>query len=123
MAKLVSYNRGDGNIALFNLSDADSKQTIFLGSGTAETLVRPALSRSVLMRADNPFFYEINNTPVVPTADETSGSSIYMPADSWEGDHWFESMALGGLAQLPTNLQFIRKNAVDTIITLLFYND
>lgn len=122
MTKLVSYNRGDGNIALFNLSDADTAQTIFLGSGTAETLVRPATARAVLMRADNPFFYEIDNTPVVPTAEETSGSSIYMPADSWEGDHWYEAMATGGLASLPTDLRFIRKNAVDTIITLLFYS-
>lgn len=120
MAKLTAYNRGDGNIALFNLSEADSIQSIFLGGAGVETLVRPAAARSVLMRADGAFFYKIDGNPAVPTNEVTSGGSIYMPADSWEGDVWYP--VTGGLAALPTDLRFIRKGSDDVIITLLFFN-
>ena len=116
MATLNAYDRGASPIAVFNLTEADSIQNVFLGAATVESITIPTTATAMLVRADGPIFYRIDADPVVPTTEITSAGSIYIPADTWEGDNWHA-------AGRPTTVRFIRANAVNTIITVLFYDD
>ena len=116
MAKLSPYDRGAGPISVFNLTEADSIQNVFLGAGTIESITIPAAAQLVIFRADNPFYYQIDDDPVVPSDEITSDGSIYIPENQWDGDNWENEGR-------PTTVRFIRALATDTIITVLFYDN
>jgi len=115
MANLIAYDRGAAPIAMFNLTEADSIQNMVLGAATVESITIPTTAQAMLIRADAPVYYRIDADPVVPTTEITSAGSIYIPADTWEGDHWLDTGR-------PTTVRFIRANAVSTILTILFYD-
>lgn len=116
MAYLRPYDTGAGPISVFNLTAADSIQNVFLGTASAEQITVPTSAKMMLVRADRPFYYRINAAPVVPTTEITSAGSIYVPADTWEGDSWI-------IQGKPTTVRFIRATAVNTILTVLFYEN
>ena len=115
MTKLLPYRpQGGESLPIYNIGQADSKQAIFLGSSAAEGITSPDLARVAIFICDNPVFYERDATPTIPTAEETSGSAWYVPADKMEGD--------SGLVGGTSTLNFIRSLATNTIITIYFFN-
>jgi len=116
MATLRAYDTGAGPISAFNLTEADSIQNVFLGSASVESITVPSAAKVMLVKGDRSFYYRVDANPVVPTTEITSGGSILVPADSWEGDSWI-------LEGKPTTVRFIRANAADTILTVLFYDN
>ena len=119
MANLEAYNKGNGPIGILNLSDADGIHNVYLSSAGVVSVDLTAFNfRAVMMRGDGAFYFKTDAAPVVPTSTTTSGS-LYVPADTWEGDSWLARTSL----TKPVSLQFIRATASTTIITLAFYND
>ena len=116
MAIITPYDRGAGPVGLFNITGADSIQNIFLGGASAESIVIPTTALAVMFLFDGPVYYRVDANPVVPTDEITSAGSILVPAEAWSGDNWRP-------AGRPTSVRFIRVNVVDTIGTLLFYDN
>jgi len=115
MTALAPYDRGAAPVSVFNLSSADSIQNVFLGAASVESITIPTTAKMVIFRADKPFYFQVDADPAVPTTEVTSAGSIYVPGDTWDGDDW-------SLTDTPTTIRFIRTAAVDTILTVLFYD-
>lgn len=88
MAKLNLYaaNNGGTPILAPNVGDATSKAQVFT---TAEDIAIPSDANVCRLKANQDFWYELepssgNVTATVPSADETSGSSIYVMAGQEE---------------------------------------
>ena len=86
MAILTPYDRGAAPVAVYNLTEADSIQNVFLGAASVESITIPTTANMVLFRSDKPFYYRVDADPAVPTAEVTSGGSIYVPSDTWEDE-------------------------------------
>lgn len=115
MAILTAYDRGASPIAVYNLTEADSIQNVFLGSASVESITIPTTAGVVIFRADGSFYYRVDANPAVPTTEVVSDGSILIPANLWDGDNWENTGR-------PTTVRFIRATAVNTILTVLFYD-
>ena len=114
MTALTAFSAGDGNIAAFNHRDATALASVVLSTASSVAVTIPTGTRVVLFRGDGNFFYQIDAVAVVPTVTATSGASLYVPADSLEGEHFMPPLK-------PATINFIRGAASSTTITVYFY--
>jgi hypothetical protein len=79
--RYAPYNIQGG--ALIGDNEAQSLDTGAISSssgGVAESATIPAGAKLVRLQANADFWYIFNATAVIPSGDDTSGASIYLPA-------------------------------------------
>ncbi|QDP48900.1 MAG: hypothetical protein Unbinned7794contig1000_44 [Prokaryotic dsDNA virus sp.] len=77
---LKPYVTPDGQVHAPNESEAVI-QTLFLGTATtAESITLTADTNVARIQADQDIWYEFDATAAAPTTEQTTGSSIFLPA-------------------------------------------
>ncbi len=78
--KFTPYDSTSGPMAAANEEVATVQSQFITSGGTAETMTPTADAKLVRLCGDADFWYEWGGTAVIPTGDETSGGSIYLPS-------------------------------------------
>ena len=105
------YESTSGAFAAANEENATIQNRYMTAAATAETITPTVGSHLVRLCGTADFWYEIGATAVIPSSDETSGGSTFLPAGLERYIH------LSGTA---TVLSVIAASAGDTINALFW---
>ena len=76
----VPYESSSAPVAFDNVGNGTVQNRLLGSASTAENIAVTSSSNAVRMRSNADFWCEFDATAAVPTGDETTGGSIFVPA-------------------------------------------